>query len=143
MQIHNLTRKHKNIKQPAVGRGGRRGKTSGRGHKGQKARAGHRIRPEIRDTIKKFPKLRGYRFSASLKPTVVNLDDLEKWFEAGATVDPTSLLEKELIRREGGALPQVKILGDGELTKKFTVTSCSVSSSARQAIEKAGGTITS
>lgn len=142
MQIHNLTRKHKNIKQPAVGRGGRRGKTSGRGHKGQKARAGHRIRPEIRDTIKKFPKLRGYRFSASPKPTVVNLDDLEKYFEAGATVDPASLLQKELIRREGGALPQVKVLGDGELTKKLTVTSCSVSSSARSAIEKAGGTIT-
>ncbi|HEY4495498.1 MAG TPA: uL15 family ribosomal protein, partial [Candidatus Paceibacterota bacterium] len=63
MQLHQLQRNKKARKGIRVGRGGKRGKTSGRGTKGQKARAGHRIRPEIRDAIKKLPKRRGYRFN--------------------------------------------------------------------------------
>ena len=59
MQIHNIKRKTKNKKSVSVGRGGTRGKTSGRGTKGQNARAGHKKRPELRDIIKKIPKLRG------------------------------------------------------------------------------------
>ena len=64
MQTHQLKRNISNKKKRVVGRGGKRGKTSGRGTKGQKARAGHRIRPALRDIIKKIPKLRGYRFSS-------------------------------------------------------------------------------
>lgn len=59
MQFHNLKRKTPNKKSRQVGRGGTRGKTAGRGTKGQNARAGHKKRPELRDTIKRFPKLRG------------------------------------------------------------------------------------
>ena len=62
MQIHNLKRKHKNKKDRLVGRGGKHAKTSGRGGKGQTARAGNKRRPELRDIIKKLPKNRGYQF---------------------------------------------------------------------------------
>ena len=66
MQAHNLQRKTKRQKSRLVGRGGKRGKTSGKGTKGQNARAGRKKRPEIRDFIKRFPKLRG-RGKSSLK----------------------------------------------------------------------------
>ncbi len=64
MQIHNLRRQHKNKKDRLVGRGGKHAKTSGRGGKGQTARAGNKRRPELRDIIKKLPKNRGYRFKS-------------------------------------------------------------------------------
>jgi len=64
MQIHQLKRQHKNKKDRIVGRGGKHAKTSGRGGKGQTARAGNKRRPELRDIIKKLPKLRGYRFNS-------------------------------------------------------------------------------
>ncbi len=66
MQFHTLKRKTENKKARQVGRGGTRGKTSGRGTKGQNARAGHKNRPELRDIIKRVPKLRG-RGKSSLK----------------------------------------------------------------------------
>ena len=78
MQIHNLKRKTPNTRKVKVGRGGKRGKTSGRGHKGQKSRAGRKIRPEIRDMIKKIPKKRGYRFkSFQIRPQVINVSALD------------------------------------------------------------------
>ncbi|MEX0909695.1 MAG: uL15 family ribosomal protein [Candidatus Paceibacterota bacterium] len=121
MQIHDLQRRTPNKSSRQIGRGGKRGKTSGRGHKGQKARAGHKIRPEIRDQIKKLPKLRGYRFaSIQNKKAVVNLSVLDKNYADGDVVSPTSLLAKKLIKRQGGVLPVVKILATGELTKKVT-----------------------
>ena len=64
MQIHNLKRTHKNKKDRIVGRGGKHAKTSGRGGKGQTARAGNKRRPELRDIIKKLPKNRGYQFKS-------------------------------------------------------------------------------
>jgi large subunit ribosomal protein L15 len=64
MQIHNLKRTHKNKKDRMVGRGGKHAKTSGRGGKGQTARAGNKRRPELRDIIKKLPKNRGYQFKS-------------------------------------------------------------------------------
>lgn len=69
MQIHNLKRIHKNKKDRIVGRGGKHAKTSGRGGKGQTARAGNKRRPELRDIIKKLPKNRGYQFK-SFRPFV-------------------------------------------------------------------------
>ena len=141
MQLDSLKREHPNKKARPVGRGGTRGKTSGRGGKGQTARAGNKRRPEIRDIIKKLPKLRGYRFnSASIKLTPVNVGDLNI-FEAGSVITPAILFEKSLIRRVGGVFPHVKILGTGELSKKLFVTDCKVSASARLKIEKAGGSI--
>lgn len=133
MQIHELQRRTPNKASRQVGRGGKRGKTSGRGHKGQKARAGHRIRPEIRDQIKKLPKLRGYRF-ASIQPkkAVVNLKDLDVHFADGDVVTPEALFEKGLIKRLGGVMPKVKILGDGALSKKLTFENVEFSETARK-----------
>jgi ribosomal protein L15 len=73
MQIHNLKRVHKNKKDRIVGRGGKHAKTSGRGGKGQTARAGNKRRPELRDIIKKLPKNRGYQFKSVRKPYIVTI----------------------------------------------------------------------
>jgi len=145
MQLHELKRKTTNKPQKRVGRGGIRGKTSGRGTKGQKARSGHSIRPDIREKLKKLPKLRGRGISGlisiQVKPCVVNVMSLEKMFTAGDTVTPTTLLERGLVRARKGTTPVVKILGTGELTKKLTFANCIISESAKEKIEKAGGTI--
>lgn len=79
MQFHSLKRKTPNKKSAQVGRGGKRGKTAGRGTKGQNARAGHKNRPELRDFIKRFPKLRGRGVHAlkSFQPKLVG-EELKK-----------------------------------------------------------------
>ena len=141
MQTITLKREHPNKKATQVGRGGTRGKTSGRGGKGQTARAGNKRRPEIRDIIKKLPKLRGYRFSSyEVKSSPVNLDALNI-FKEGEVVNPESLFEKNLVRKVRGVIPHVKILGNGEVSKKLSVVDCKISASARTKIEKAGGTV--
>ncbi|MEK7069332.1 MAG: hypothetical protein AAB945_00890 [Patescibacteria group bacterium] len=76
MQTHNLKRVHKNKKDRIVGRGGKHAKTSGRGGKGQTARAGNKRRPELRDIIKKLPKNRGYRFNSVRKTLVIKKEKL-------------------------------------------------------------------
>ena len=148
MQLHTLQPRHKNTYSVVVGRGGKRGKTSGRGGKGQTARAGHKIRPEMRDIIKKIPKRRGYGRNRSrtirterFSYAPVNVATLEKVFSSGETITPRVLREKGVVRAYKGRAPQVKILGTGELTKALTIQKCIVSPSARAAIEKAGGTI--
>lgn len=139
--MNTLKREHPNKKSRQVGRGGTRGKTSGRGGKGQTARAGNKRRPQLRDMIKKIPKLRGYRFSSfQKKPFVVNLVSLNL-FETNAEVNPETLLAKRIIKKVGGVTPKVKILAKGELTKKLSISQCEISASARVKIEKAGGLI--
>lgn len=114
-----------------VGRGGKRGTYSGRGIKGQGARAGGKFRPEERDIIKKIPKLRGYRFSSFRpKPAVVNLDTLERRFASGDTISPASLVAKGLVARLHGRAPQVKILSRGEAKKKFIFKGVTFSAAA-------------
>jgi large subunit ribosomal protein L15 len=147
MQLHDLKRKTENKGSKRVGRGNAsgKGKTAGRGTKGQNARAGHKKRPEIREQLKKLPKLRG-RGVHSLKsfverPSVINVSALEALFSANDTVTPAALLERGAIRGRKGKTPAVKILGDGELSKKLSVSGCAVSGSAREKIEKAGGSI--
>lgn len=147
MQLNTLTRENQNKRTVRIGRGHTRGKTSGRGHKGQKARAGHHIRPAIRDIIKRIPKLRGHGKNRSrtvnnsnVKPEVVNITQLSQ-FEAGTKITPGLLLAAHLVRRQSGRTPSVKILGKGALDKKFTIANCLVSASARDAITKAGGEI--
>ncbi len=78
MQTHDLKRTHKNKKDRLVGRGGKHAKTSGRGGKGQTARAGNKRRPELRDIIKKLPKNRGYRFNTVKKALVIKKEKLAK-----------------------------------------------------------------
>ena len=143
--LNTLKRTTKNKKPKLVGRGGTRGKTSGRGTKGQKARAGHKIRPHIRDMIKKYPKLRGRGKNMNkafvVRPEVVNLSVLDKKFNVGESVTPSTLLSKGLITRTNGVVPAVKILGTGTLTKKLEVFDCQVSVSAKTKIESAGGKV--
>jgi large subunit ribosomal protein L15 len=144
MQLHQLRPIHKLKKPKRIGRGGKKGKYSGRGIKGQRARAGRKLKPVIKEIIKKYPKLRGYKFksqASNSKFQIVNLDVLEKKFKEGEIVSPQTLLEKKLIRRIKGKMPKVKILGRGELTKKLIIKNCSVSKSAKEKIEKAGGNI--
>lgn len=147
MQSNTLAPKTSRIKSARVGRGGKRGKTSGRGIKGQKARSGRKMRPEMRDLIKKFPKLRGHGKNRSRTVrvrapyAVVNLASLEAAFKAGDTVTPAVLAKKGLVNARGGKLPRVKLLATGELTHALSVSNCSVSATAKAAIEKAGGSV--
>ncbi len=145
MQSNHLKRIHKNKKSLAVGRGGKRGKTAGRGTKGQKARSGRKLRPELRDIIKKLPKLRGRGKNSFLsiqeKPITINLAVLEKVFNNGDKISVTTLVQKKVVNLYKGKSPVVKILGDGELTKKLNIQGCLASSGAKSKIEKAGGTI--
>ena len=145
MQLNSLTRIYK--KRPTrVGRGGKRGKTSGRGGKGQTARAGNKRRPEMREILKKLPKRRGYGKNRAdtvvprTRTVAVNLDQLEK-FENGIRVTPTTLVKAGYVRLVSGKTPPVKILGRGVVGKKFTFKGIAFSTSARAAVEKAGGVI--
>ena len=142
MQMHQLKRKNPNRKGIKVGRGGKRGKTSGRGTKGQKARAGRKLYPEIRDRIKKIPKLRGYRFASIQENNIaVNLDTLSAFFKDGELVNSKTLIEKGIIKMKKGKFPAVKILGRGEMKSKISVEGIKTSESAKALIEKAGGKI--
>lgn len=148
MQLHELQPTHKKKQAKRIGRGGKRGKTSGRGHKGQKARAGNSTRPEMREIIKKLPKLRGHGKNRArtvnaerVLSVPVNVAALEAHFDAGATVNPTALVAAGVISSRRRRAPQVKILGGGELNKKLTVSGCAVSASAKEKIEKAGGSV--
>ena len=142
MQINQVTPKTKNRKGKYIGRGGKRGTYSGRGIKGQKARAGRKMRPEIRDLIKKLPKKRGYRFKSFQKDSaIVNLDVLNKKLADNSEITPKILAEYGLVKVLGGKIPSVKILGKGEIDKKFSVSGCLISVSAKEKIEKAGGKI--
>lgn len=145
MQINNLKRKTPNKKRMTVARGGKRGKTAGRGTKGQKARAGRKIRPEMRDIIKRIPKMRGRGKNSNLsiqkKPAIVNIDAIELLYANGEVVSRTTLFEKGLISMHNGKIPAIKILGNGTLTKKVTIKGLAVSQSVKEKIEKAGGVI--
>lgn len=147
MQINNLIPKTKNKKTMLVGRGGKRGKTSGRGGKGQTARAGNKKRPELRDFIKRIPKLRGrgvnQNKSIETRPIIVNLDVVEAVFETGSVISPATLIEKNTIATIDGRIPMVKILGAGDITKKFTIENCIISKQAKEKVEKAGGSVKS
>ena len=138
MQINDLKRKTKNKKRMIVARGGRRGKTAGRGTKGQKARSGHKIRPEIRDVIKRIPKMRGHgknsNFSIQRKPVIINIGALEEVFSNGDVITRKVLLAKGLIETFNGRLPEVKILGAGKLTKKLTFGDVDMSASVKKTL---------
>lgn len=149
MQINTLAPKTPRITSARVGRGGKRGKTSGRGTKGQNARAGHKKRPEMRDLLKKLPKRRGHGKNRSrtvrnrVPYATVNLAALEANFAAGEAVTPETLYKKGLVRARGGKISYVKILGTGTLTKALSVSDCVASSAATAALEAAGGSLVS
>lgn len=130
-----------------VGRGqsSTRGKQSGRGGKGQTARAGAKIRPAWRDIIKKLPKRRGYGKnrgrtvdSTRPEPIALSLARLEAMFDSGAEVSVATLAQKGI--ESGRKRRPFKIVG-GEASKKFSIQGIPVSASARAAVEKAGGSV--
>ena len=142
MQLHQIKSDNKEKTKKRVGRGGKRGTFSGRGNKGQKSRAGRRMQPAIREYIKRYPKLRGYRFNPKDKNIVIiNVAEINKKFEQGELVSPQILIKKKIISKIKGRIPEVKILGDGKIEKKVIVKDCMFSKSAEEKIKKAGGEI--
>ena len=147
MQSNTLKPTHANITSPRVGRGGKRGKTSGRGTKGQNSRAGHKKRPEMRDLIKKIPKLRGHGKNRSRTVrnnpgyTPVNIAALELAFNAGDAVTLATLTQKGITSTRGGRVARVKILGSGTLTKKLDLSGLEISATAKAAVEAVGGSV--
>ena len=139
MNLHTLQRpKWMKFKKTRVGRGGKRGTTSGHGTKGQKSRSGHRIRPAMRDLIQRLPKLRGVKNPSRAEiVTPVSVGDLER-FDAKTIIDVKALAHAKLIR---SASVRVKILGGGKLTKQLTVRGIPVSKEAKKKIELANGTV--
>jgi len=122
------------------GPGSGMGKTSTRGHKGHNARSGGGVRPGFEGgqmpLHRRLPK-RGFTSLFKKKIAVLNLGDLDV-FEAGITIDGILLKERGLVK---GRIDGIKILGNGELTKAFSLKGCLVSQSAREKIEAAGGNI--
>ena len=120
------------------GEGGRRGKTAGRGTKGLKARS--KLRPGFEGgqtpLAMRLPKLKGFTNPNKEKFAIVNLASFED-FEAGSDVTPETLRERGLIRHRG----RVKVLAEGELDKALNVKAHGFSSSAKDKIEKAGGSV--
>ena len=142
MQLHQLKRKNPNEKHVQVGRGGKRGKTAGRGTKGQNARAGNKKFPEIRLILKKLPKLRGYKFNShQTKTSVVNLSALEAAFQKNDQVTPEVLRAKKLVTYPKGSKPVVKILATGSISIPLLVSGCKVSQQAKDKIVAAGGAV--
>ena len=131
----------KSRKRVGCGESSGHGKTCGKGHKGQMARAGRGIRPGFEGgQMPLFRRLPKKGFSNEQFRDVyetVNVGDLNI-FEDGAVINETSLREKNLVNRVCDA---IKILGNGELTRKLTVEIKSLSASAREKIEKAGGSV--
>ena len=124
------------------GRGSGTGKTSGKGVKGQKARAGHhgaRLAFEggQMPMPRRIPK-RGFKNANRLEIFPVNVATLESLFETGASVDIEALRTKGLVPKR---IEHIKILGEGELTKRFTIKAHAASTTAKDKVEKAGGTI--
>ncbi len=141
MKLHELSPapgSNKDVFRKGRGHGSGNGKTAGKGHKGQKARSGGGVRPGFEGgqmpLQRRVPK-RGFVNIFATKYATINVSDLEK-FEDGAVVDAQALLDAGLIKK---ALDGVKVLGNGELTKKLTVNCAAFSASAKEKIEKAGG----
>ena len=126
-----------------IGRGGARGKNSGKGHKGQKSRAGKKIRPAIRDFMQRIPKRRGHGKnrsrtirSGAFSKESVNLSQIQSIFADGTKITPQALLNANLVKKQKGKTPMVKILGNGEITSKYTFINVSFTKTAKEKIEK-------
>lgn len=134
MQVHQLKPLNKKKARKRIGRGGKKGTYSGRGMKGQKARAGRKPRPGFAggDTllIKRLPKKRGQRGGLKIKkgsrrsrllikPIIIDAKTLEQKFKKGQVVSPKSLLKNGLIGKIRGRMPKVKILGKSKINKEL------------------------
>jgi large subunit ribosomal protein L15 len=144
MKIEDVNRgihKHKKRKRLGRGIGSGQGKTAGRGHKGAGSRAGW-SNPAVfqggtMPLVRRVPK-RGFNNPWAVHVAAVNLRDLEATFDKGAEVTPESIKEKRVLT---GRYDELKILGEGELTKALTVSAHRFSKSAVEKIEKVGGKV--
>lgn len=129
----------KEVKRIGRGHGSGHGKTAGKGHKGQWARSGGGVRPGFEggqtSLARRMPK-RGFNNIFATEYTVVNVADLEARFENGAVIDTDALIDAGLVTK---VLDGVKVLGNGEVTKSFTVKAAKFSESAKAKIESTGG----
>lgn len=138
-------RKNRKSKGKRIGRGygsGVGGHTSTRGSKGQKSRAGHKSLQFFEGGnvpfFRRMPKIAGFKRTKKVEATAINLDILEKNYSTDEEVTLDSLKEKALIAK---STTVVKILGNGEIKKKIVIKDLPVSQSAKEKIQKAGGTI--
>ncbi|MBQ2760045.1 MAG: 50S ribosomal protein L15 [Clostridia bacterium] len=143
MKIHELSPapgSTKPVKRIGRGPASGQGKTAGKGHKGQKARAGRGMNPGFEGgqmpLQRRLPK-RGFNNIFAKEIAIVNLSALEATFEDGAVIDAAALLSTGLVKKE---LDGIKVLAHGELTKKFTVKANAFSKEAKAKIEAVGGT---
>ena len=143
MKIHELSPapgSTKSVKRIGRGPASGQGKTAGKGHKGQKARAGRGMNPGFEGgqmpLQRRLPK-RGFNNIFAKEIAIVNVSALEKCFDNDAVIDAAVLIEKGLVKKE---LDGIKILGNGELTKKLTVKAHAFSKEAKAKIEACGGT---
>ena len=143
MKLDELKPAQKTKKKTVVGRGvcSGLGKTSGRGHKGQKARSGGGVRPGFEGgqlpLFRRLPKRGFNNYEFRTEYAIVNVGDLND-FKDGSVIELSNLKESGLVKKEKDG---IKILGNGELTKKLTVKANKFSSTARVKIENAGGKI--
>jgi large subunit ribosomal protein L15 len=132
---------HRKRRRVGRGPGSGRGKTSSRGHKGQGSRNGSSTQAifegAMMPIVRRIPK-RGFNNAFAKKVIAVNIADLDAAFAAGDEVSPQALQSAGLLR---GRFDELKILGDGELTKKLQVSAHRFSKTAQEKIEKAGGKI--
>jgi large subunit ribosomal protein L15 len=141
MKLHEMSQTYTRKQKNRVGRGpgSGNGKTSGRGQKGQNSRSGGGVRLGFEGgqttLARRLPK-RGFTNFNRKEYAIVNLGTLEERFNDGDEITIALLLEKGIVKKE---LCGLKVLGDGELTKKLTVKAVKFSASAKEAIEKAGG----
>ena len=144
MNLHDVHRgihKHKKRRRIGRGPGSGRGKTAGRGGKGQTARAGYKALPIFQGgampLVRRVPK-RGFHNKFARDVVEVNVSDLEKAFDEGAEITSDVLRQQSLVRNRFDVL---KVLGNGELNKKLKVAAHRFSKSAKQKIEQAGGEV--
>lgn len=139
--VHRGIQKNRKRKRVGRGPGSGTGKTAGRGHNGQKSRSGYSRKPSFQGgampMFRRIPK-RGFNNRWALTVFAVNVGKLNENFEDGAEVTLESMSAKDVAK---GTFDEVKILGDGELTKKLTVSAHRFSKSAEEKITAAGGTI--
>ena len=139
-ELHPALGSTKSPRRLGRGTGSGLGKTSGKGHKGAKARSGGGKRPGFEGCqiplVRQLPK-RGFSNIFAKEYAIVNVATLEECFEAGAEINAAVLAEKRIIRDAGMDL---KVLGNGDLTKKFSVKAAKFTASAKEKIEAAGGT---
>jgi len=137
MRLHELRSKTKQSSKKRVGRGGKRGTYSGKGQKGQKSRAGHKIRPGQRDVLLRTPKLKGFKNKPKKTPArAISLSVID------AIESPKISFEiLRVLNIVSGRVTRVKIVGSGSITNAKEIVGIPVSASAKKKIEDAGGSV--